>query len=219
MSRVRAPIAVGLMVVLGVSISLVVSSGAARTTEIESLQDDVLVEEPETQEVQKVSRAPGSNNSSESNVSQLSESEYLVFSKGYEEGFQKGNKSGYSAGFIKGYKKNPDTPEYFPHAKLSYREQTIDRDGFTFTFGKVRSDYVGMSWPENDTVRIEISSIGAAGELESLCDHEMAHQFFPGFEHSTFDTRDDPIYRYSDDMDIKICDWLTKELSENGMNR
>lgn len=219
MSRIKLHFILGATVLLGLTITLVLSGGTAQAAANEPINISDDAGDGFTPKIENNSSAETRKaiNSSNLNVTQLSESEYVLYDNGFENGFDRGNATGYSKGFIDGYMKNPDTPGYNPSADTFQRDKIIERDGYTFIFGEVKSDYVGMSWPENDTIKIEILSIETAGKLESLCDHEMAHQFFPDFDHSTFDTRgDDPIYKYSDDMDIKICDWLAKKLSGEG---
>lgn len=148
--------------------------------------------------------------------SNLSSEDRSLFEEIYRQGFASGNRTGYGDGFVQGYVENPQTPDYFPDSEVVESSSAVEEDGYGFIFGEVRGEYVGMSWPENSTVKIELSSLDTADDLETLCDHEVAHQIFPGVEHSTIDTRsDDPIYKYSDDMEIKACDRLAANLSKN----
>jgi len=60
-----------------------------------------------------------------------------------------------------------------------------------------------------------LESGGSAGNVEGSCDHELAHNFFPMFDHPEGGEKfDDPIYNYSDDMDIELCDMMVARALE-----
>lgn len=92
---------------------------------------------------------------------------------------------------------------------------SIEMNGYNIYFGDVREDYLGWSWPSNNTIKLEISSLRTVDELETMCDHEVAHQLFPDYEHHLAETgkAEDSIYKYGDDMDIAVCDNLAYKLA------
>lgn len=149
-----------------------------------------------------------SDNTSQKNVSNLTDSQRRIFYKGYDTGLQKGKLMGYGEGFVEGKSQDPDSSGYSPSAQVSAPRQELDMDGYVFLFGDLPKNYSGMSWSDNDTIKLDFSKIETAGAVESICDHEMAHQLFPKFKHPDNQVKEDPIYRYSNDMEIELCDDL-----------
>jgi hypothetical protein len=155
------------------------------------------------------------DNTSHKNLSNLTDSQRRIFYIGYNAGLEKGKEMGYGEGFVKGSEGDSGGSGYVLDAQVSAPKDEIEMDGYVFLFGDLPANYSGMSWPANDTIKLDFSKIGTADALESICDHEMAHQFFPDFEHSDKETEEDPLYRYSDDMEIKLCDALARR-AESG---
>jgi hypothetical protein len=129
----------------------------------------------------------------------------------YRDGFREGCRTGYSRGYQAAVGGNEP---YNPYAEV---EASGSRriDGYIFTFGDVKGVYAGYSWPHNDTIKLDVKQLRTAGRLETMCDHEVAHQLFPEFEHPVEkdEMLEDPIYSYSDDMEIEACDRLARNLS------
>jgi hypothetical protein len=150
------------------------------------------------------------DNKSHKNVSKLTDSQRRIFYIGYNAGLEKGKEMGYGEGFVDGSEDNSGGSGYSPDAKVSAPKDEIEMDGYVFLFGDLPGNYSGMSWPANDTIKLDFSKIGTADALESICDHEMVHQFFPDFDHSDDAAEEHPIYRYSDYMEIELCDALAR---------
>lgn len=129
---------------------------------------------------------------------------------GYRVGFRQGNETGYSLGWRNSWKYS----EFSGHIQKPDRLVTFTGNftlgGYHFIFRKdLGSDgnysTIGYTWTHNDTVFLETG--WSAKSMEGTCDHELAHNFFPQFDHPPGEKKfDDPIYNYSDDMDIEVCD-------------
>lgn len=129
---------------------------------------------------------------------------------GYRAGFHQGNETGYSLGWTNSWKYS----EFSGH--IQDPDQAVTFTG-SFTLGGYHFKFQeelgsegkystrAFTWTHNDTVVLENG--WSAKTIEGSCDHELAHNFFPDFDHPEGEEKfDDPIYNYSDDMDIELCD-------------
>jgi len=85
----------------------------------------------------------------------------------------------------------------------------------TFVFvEKLEGDTAGFFKEEKNMIVIE--SGHNVRETEAICDHEMTHLMYGYYHKLPLDKSQDPIYRYSDEQDIRVCDWLAlKTLQES----
>lgn len=131
----------------------------------------------------------------------------------YRDAYSRGRKIGYSLGR---HQSSIEKEELFnSSAETAETAENLEMAGYKFFFGDVKGIYSGISWPENDTVKLELAELETVGEVETMCDHEIAHQLFPDFRHPVEKSEmlKDPIYRYSDDMDIRVCDRLAANVT------
>lgn len=97
---------------------------------------------------------------------------------------------------------------YDKHAEAS-EKTVLKHDGYVYkVVDNVKNDFLGVTYRENNTVRIETGL--TAHKFDLICNHETLHAKFPRYEHSKFNAReDDSIYELDDDLDTEHCDKLT----------
>lgn len=93
-------------------------------------------------------------------------------------------------------------------------------EGYTPVIGQItihvvdnlEGDTIGYAEIDKDTIYIENGHSSYTTEL--ICDHEIAHILYDYTHSLPLDKGNDPIYLYSNDHDIFLCDMLVQHIEQ-----
>lgn len=102
---------------------------------------------------------------------------------------------------------------YDEDAVVKFNESFSYR-GYTFKFEELEDPYVGRTWMHKNLVKLEPGR--TASEIDETCNHELLHNWFPGYRHEQHAPWKDSIYMLEDKVDTDLCNVVTKTALEHG---